>query len=345
MMEGWKMTKKILMRLSVLICCIAMSLTTWADARWKKVLDLEGRWRFTIGDNMKWIEPKYNDSEWEQILVPARWENEGFHGYDGFGWYRTSFEGIKLSKDLKSYNLMLGYIDDADEVYFNGRKIGASGSFPPHAQTAYNALRNYYIPKEYINFAGKNVIAVRVFDKMLDGGIVGGDIGIFTDEDEMGLAISLRGMWDFATVEEQFGMRPRINYKNDIIRKPTENLAWKKISVPAPWDYHGYDHFDGTAWYRKQFEIPKELATEDLILMLGKVDDYDQTYFNGRLIGSTNKHDQLRIYTIPQELVIAGGVNVVTVFVHDREFHGGIWEGPVGILKQSNLTRFMRYRN
>jgi hypothetical protein len=315
-----------------------------ADDRWIRVVDLEDHWKFSIGDNKKWAEPNYTDSDWESIDVPAKWEDEGFYGYNGYAWYRKTFEGTALKNKNSSYNLFLGYIDDVDEVYFNGHKIGASGSFPPHYQTAYNALRNYNIPNEYINFLGKNTIAVRVYDSEIEGGIVSGEVGIFTNRDDAALDINLRGMWDFKLADRKFGGFTD-DYDDSEKRTPPEKGAWLKITVPSPWENQGYNDYDGTAWYRKQFVIPKSLQGEDLVLILGKIDDYDQTYFNGKIIGATNQWDKLRIYHITSDMYTAGAINILLIYVDDPHGLGGIYEGPVGIMKQSNFTRYMRYRD
>jgi sialate O-acetylesterase len=65
----------------------------------------------------------YNDDDWSEIKVPARWEDEGYRGYDGFAWYRKKVRVPSVFKNRNVY-LELGYIDDVDEVYFNGEKIG-----------------------------------------------------------------------------------------------------------------------------------------------------------------------------------------------------------------------------
>ena len=48
----------------------------------------------------------FDDSEWEKINVPSSWENQGFHGYDGYAWYRTSFK-LKTSDAEKDLHLDL----------------------------------------------------------------------------------------------------------------------------------------------------------------------------------------------------------------------------------------------
>jgi hypothetical protein len=316
-----------------------------AQDDWERVLNLRGYWKFSIGDNKKWADPKYADGDWENIDVPSTWEDEGFNGYNGYAWYRKAFNGTELEGKDVNYNLFLGYIDDVDEVYLNGHKIGFSGVFPPKFHTAYNAFRNYYLPKEYINFNGKNLLAVRVFDSEVAGGIVSGDIGIYINENDRNLAVNLRGLWDFTIEAPMYRETDNKEFLGSDKHTPPIDSKWSKITVPGEWEHQGYNNFNGTAWYRKQFVIPKELDGEDLVLMLGKIDDFDHTYFNGKWIGSTNYHDKMRVYTIPADLFTGGAVNILLVYVKDTEQRGGMYEGPIGIMKQSEFTRYYRSRN
>ncbi len=115
----------------------------------KNYLDLEGNWRFSIGDDTAWSSPDFNDNNWEKIKVPAAWEDQGFHGYNGFAWYRKTFT---VPKELVGSNFVLsaGLIDDVDQTFINGKLIGMSGGFPPQYATAYDAYREYYISKDFL---------------------------------------------------------------------------------------------------------------------------------------------------------------------------------------------------
>ncbi len=321
------------------------SVSCRAEDNWKRVLNLRGYWKFNIGDNKKWSDPKFIDKDWENIDVPSNWEDEGFNGYNGYAWYRKTFDGTDLENKTLNYSLFLGYIDDVDEVYLNGHKIGFSGTFPPKFHTAYSALRSYYIPSQYINFGGKNVIAVRVYDSEVSGGIVDGDIGIFTNENDRDLTINLRGLWDFTRAEQSYRNSDEEKFLATENHSPPENSKWSKVTVPGEWEHLGFPEYDGTVWYRKQFTIPKELEGEDLVLMLGKIDDFDHTYFNGKWIGSTNYYDKSRAYSISSDMFKAGGINILLIYVKDTGGRGGIFEGPVGIMKQADFTRYFRSRN
>ncbi len=322
---------------------LLMSIKSMAEDEWERILNLRGTWKFSIGDQRRWAEPGYDDRNWEQINVPSKWEDQGFYGYDGYAWYRKAFDGRSLSDPHWSYSMFLGYIDDVDEVYLNGHLIGYSGAFPPDYYTAYNAYRKYHIPNEFINFNGKNVIAVRVFDSQIEGGIVKGEVGIFVNRRDKGLSVNLSGMWDFALAPRNAGI-------NNI---PSEDANWEKVMVPGKWEDHGFRNYDGNAWYKKQVYIPKELANEGVVLILGKIDDFDDVYVNGEKVGTTKNspdyrqhsaYGKLRTYFVPTNMFKAGQMNTIAILVEDTGADGGIYEGPVGIIKQSEFTRFLRYR-
>ena len=156
--------------------------------------NLQGYWKFILGDNMKFAKPEYDDSDWEKIYVPDSWQDEGFRNYNGYAWYRKTVEFETANSDI--LYLELGRIDDADQVYLNGHLIGATGGFPPDYFTAYNYHRRYLIPMEYVN-KGKNVIAVRVYDEGGEGGILGSPVGIYNYPNYSENSLNLFGKWKF----------------------------------------------------------------------------------------------------------------------------------------------------
>lgn len=307
------------------------------------VISLSDSWKFNLGDNLSWKNPGFDDSKWENVKVPSSWENQGFSGYNGFAWYRKSFK-LSPEENNKDIFLVLGYVDDVDQTFINGHLIGISGGFPPNYRTAYNALRKYYIPKEYLNKNGNNIIAVRVYDSELDGGIVSGDVGIYTYEKGVEPDINLSGLWNFKTGDS-------LSWS----KKDFKDSHWEKLLVPAHWDIQGYQDYDGFAWYRKTFYLSKDYQEENLILLLGQIDDIDQTFVNGIQVGSTglwnfigtpidfNKNDewlQKRVYSIPQKILNFGANNTIAVRVYDGFKEGGIYQGPVGLITQSNYRKF-----
>jgi sialate O-acetylesterase len=309
-----------------------------------KIINLKGNWKFSIGDNTDWADPNYNDSDWDEIYVPSSWEDHGFHGYNGYAWYRLKFKLPEKFRSKTSF-LILGFIDDVDEVYLNGELIGFTGSFPPDYETAYNAYRKYSIPFDQLNLAGENYIAVRVYDSQLAGGILNGDIGIFAPSEFFDLQLDLSGRWKFNIGDEFARKEPNFN-----------DSDWKEIIVPALWETQGFKNYDGAAWYRKHFELPEDLENQKLVLMLGKIDDIDECYLNGKLIGSTgifakdpsksrfgSEWSQIRGYYIPANL-LKSGENIIAVRVYDGFRDGGIYEGPIGIIKQDDYVSYWKQK-
>lgn len=299
-----------------------------------QVIDLRGQWKFHIDDKPEWATATFDDSKWENIFTPSVWEDEGFNGYDGFAWYRHKFDGRLLNKS-EIYYLGLGFIDDCDEVYVNGKLVGFSGSMPPGFKTAYNKERRYPLPSDVVNFSGENTIAIRVFDATLSGGIVDGRLGIYRSEKNRNMIVDLDGVWSFATSRRG--------------EKPTES-GWQRIMVPGPWEFQGHMKYDGFAWYRRNFVLPDDASRDELVLLLGKIDDFDQAFVNGVQVGRTN--DQLpygqseswmrqRAYTIPAT-VLKKGINVVEILVEDMGNTGGIYEGTVGIVSRYQYTKYFK---
>lgn len=314
--------------------------------------NLSGKWKFSIGDDSVWALSEYDDRDWEEITVPASWENEGFHGYNGYAWYRLSFD---LPKELegRDLNLNLGFVDDIDQTYFNGELIGLSGGFPPYFLTAYNAFRKYYIPKEIIK-KGKNLIAVRVYDMMVEGGIIKGKIGLYpTKSDshllsELELDLNLNGVWKFKLGDDLNWKQPQLN-----------DSEWLNIFVPAFWETQGYSKYNGFAWYRRSFLYPPETPNKKMVLLLGKIDDIDQTFLNGELVGSignwdfddvpvnfnnNNEWETIRGYYIPDSLITPGKKMTLAVRVYDGYLDGGIYEGPIGFVNQEKYHQYWKRR-
>lgn len=305
---------------------------------WKLLFGLRGDWKFEIGDDKRWAEAKFDDGKWENIAAPAKWEDEGFPGYDGYAWYRKHFHASADWKGKALY-LRLGRIDDVDEVYVNGKFVGRTGAFPPAYETAYNLEREYQIPHSFLNIPGDNVLAVRVYDDELGGGMYEGRLGVYEDRNALIPDLPLAGEWNFKTGD-------------DLAWKETNasDASWTKIFVPAYWEPQGFSDYDGYAWYRIKCRVPNELTDKRMILLLGNIDDYDETYLNGKLIGktgtmghdvmNTNEWQQLRAYTIHTGQLLAGQENVVAVRVFDGYRDGGIYRGPIGLVSREKYVQW-----
>jgi hypothetical protein len=118
----------------------------------------------------------FDDAAWQVVKAPGGMEQYGgtWDKADGEAVLRKTIEvpAALQGQDLK---LSLGSIDDHDDTYFNGVRVGGKGAETPDA---YGVQRVYTIPANLVK-PGKNVIAVRVWDKFGGGGFTSGDVKLF----------------------------------------------------------------------------------------------------------------------------------------------------------------------
>ncbi len=116
--------------------------------------------RLHKGDNPRYSDPEFDDSEWIMVSLPSNW-NHHYDEYSGICWYRLR---LTLPDRLpeKSLGIRLGTIIDVDRAYFNGTPIGQTGSFKEGGQSAYDVKRLYQVPVSLLRPGSDNVLALRV---------------------------------------------------------------------------------------------------------------------------------------------------------------------------------------
>ncbi len=150
----------------------------------QKLEELQGPSRSYSNPSI-WKEFDINDSKWPVMQLPGLWEKQ-LGDVDGIVWFRKTLT-LPATDSGKAATLELGMIDDSDETYVNGRKVGS-------LKGKYNEKRKYAIPAGLLK-TGKNIIAVRVED-------TGGGGGVYGDSSDMRLSVGngvtpLSGVWQF----------------------------------------------------------------------------------------------------------------------------------------------------
>jgi beta-galactosidase len=108
--------------------------------------------------------------------------------------------------------------------------------------------------------------------------------------------------------------------------------GWTPVTLPQMVQF--FTDYDGEAVFRKEIVVPSDEAGKDMLLELGTLDDFDNTYFNGVEVGQTDIRTTRwwlapRNYVVPGKLVKAGR-NVIAVRLFDR-FGSGGFGGKVGL--------------
>ncbi|MEQ8471500.1 MAG: ThuA domain-containing protein [Marinoscillum sp.] len=130
----------------------------------------------------------YEDSDWKTMELPGMIEDRGLD-VDGVIWFRKE---ITISPDdfFAAGNIYLGEIDDSDETYINGVKVGS--------MLDSKDIRRFYSIEEGILKKGKNVIAIKLTDVGGSGGFSSNRIGMFSQEGR----VDLSGEWKYLVTKE-----------------------------------------------------------------------------------------------------------------------------------------------
>ena len=119
---------------------------------------------------MAWKERDCNDSAWQEVKLPHHWSDIKQPPLSSFGWYRRKID-IPAGLRGKDIVLLLGKVDDADETFVNGVKVGSLGSMPPNYKSAWTASRRYAVRANLLKGDGTDVVAVRDYNGDGDAGI------------------------------------------------------------------------------------------------------------------------------------------------------------------------------
>ena len=155
-----------------------------AEAQLRSEQLLERGWRFSREDSAEFSRAEYDDSAWQEVVVPHDWaiygpfsinndkqnvaitqdgqkeamEHAGRTGglpFVGVGWYRLEFEAPEFEAGKRASILFDGAMSNA-RVYVNGTEVG----FWPYG---YNSF--HFDITDYLKVGEKNELAVRLENK------------------------------------------------------------------------------------------------------------------------------------------------------------------------------------
>ncbi len=154
-----QMTPEILSKLSV--------------ARINDIIVLTDNWRFKTdpeeqGEKNNWTDPTFSDGEWDLIEASKMWESQGY-SYDGMAWYR---KWIEVSRDWKGrkISLVAEGVDDAYQLWINGKAVAFYGSFTDHSKTVFRTKTETDLTP-YLDYGTRNLLVLQVVDVFGGGGI------------------------------------------------------------------------------------------------------------------------------------------------------------------------------
>ena len=102
--------------------------TSQPPADFRATLNLNGPWRFQIGDDLEWAETAFDDSKWQTITLGDSLTSQGTDAYTGYAWYRLKLQPEQLTR-LNTANQPLELLLSSDsigqlDVFVNGVEAG-----------------------------------------------------------------------------------------------------------------------------------------------------------------------------------------------------------------------------
>lgn len=299
--------------------------------------DQTEQWKYAFEDSTQFSEPHYDDTAWDATHILGT--QTEIISRKGFVWYRKEVD-LKAS-DTNHLYVYLGNISGSDEVYINGHFIGGRGGFPPYYYATPDSPRCYRIRKSFIRRGQKNTIAVRLYK---ENGLVpqlSGDIGIYSLDKFSVNTIDLSGSWKFKVIDKVKCME--VDYHDG---------QWDNLFIPFKANNYHFRDYQGTAWYRRSFEVPNTCEEKGMILVLGKISAGDEVYVNGIRIRSTSTYDSTddkstdtswssnKKYAIPEGILKAGKNNLIAIRVFDHIQKDGLYKGPLAIFPSEEYQLF-----
>jgi sialate O-acetylesterase len=98
--------------------------------------------------------------------------------------------------------------------------------------------------------------------------------------------------------------------------------GWHPFWLPGYWADQGIKGLNGIVWFRKEIEVPQEMAGRPAKLFVGRIVDADETYINGVRVGNITYQYPPRRYEVPAG-VLRAGKNLLVVRVTNTLGKGG----------------------
>lgn len=165
-------------------------------------IPLDGPWQFHTGDNSEWASPSFDDSGWESMQVNGPWGSQDHPGYTGYAWYRRHVQIHTIAGSQTKYALLMPPVDDVYEVFWDGKRIGQFGKFPPRPRWYYSTFPSSFpVPS-----AESGTIAIRVWKSPL----------LFVDPDVLGGMYGPPLLGDTDTIHAQFAASSAQNMQQNL---------------------------------------------------------------------------------------------------------------------------------
>lgn len=239
--------------------------------------------------NSPLTESQRNELHWHPARFPHRDFVSMMPQRNVFGWYGCLFD---IPQALQDMDVLadLGIVDDTDDTYVNGVRIGGTGKIGKPHGTAWQTDRLYRIPAESLT-SHINYMAVHVWNLWGLGGIIGPPV--------LKAAVAPPdAQWELALVKDSSASPSGLNHALETSTALAAvagdgSLEWTK--VPMPWQgFAAWQNDVHHAVFRLTFDMlcndgTPRLPSAPVVMDVGAVFDVAAFYLNGQRVGLTGR--------------------------------------------------------
>jgi Stage II sporulation protein E (SpoIIE) len=139
----------------------ATAQTVDLDATRISVSPIDAAWSFHLGDDARWSEPGFDDSNWPVLHPQDDWTSQGYPVKTELAWFRFH---LRVAAHTQSMVMELPEIDKSFQLFCDGQLIGQVGTLPPGpAHNVIGADRVFTLPVNTGASAKEVTVALRVW--------------------------------------------------------------------------------------------------------------------------------------------------------------------------------------
>ncbi|MGQ8336963.1 sialate O-acetylesterase [Sunxiuqinia sp. A32] len=244
------------------------SITEWNN-KWPvtQVPRSDDDWSNIQWSDMDATSSDFDDINWESMHLPGRFDRLQSGEFDGAIWLRTTFNIQDVETD---YMLRIGSIDDMDETFVNGQKVGGimeNGNA--------NTPREMMVPAKILK-AGINTLAIRAIDTG-GPGFINGPIILSSSNGE---EISLEGEWKSKLVAEnisgnffKYGLEADISARPNVTKLNSNSPTVLFNAMIHPLISYS---IKGVIWYQGESNVGRADQYKTLFPLM--IDDWRQQW-------------------------------------------------------------------
>ena len=141
--------------------------------------------------------------------------------------------------------------------------------------------------------------------------------------------------WNTVLNEQDKGLTEAVQWSSP----DYDDRSWPVIDLlDNSWGRKNSRPVNGVFWFRKEIEIPAELAGQEAMLYVGRIIDADFAYINGQQVGVTYYQYPPRNYAVPQGLLKAGKNTITVRLISQNGFPGFVSEKPYKLVFKNKET-------